>query len=92
MAIKTISLELDAYEKLKKQKRGKESFSSVVRRAEFPREHQTGAEVIERMKQLYKGDPNASDNAFEYWEKARKEDAANPRITPSKWDLAHTHV
>lgn len=33
MAIKTISLELDAYERLKRAKRGKESFSSVVRRA-----------------------------------------------------------
>jgi len=35
MPIKTISLELDAYEKLKRQKRGRESFSQVVRRAEF---------------------------------------------------------
>ena len=35
MATKTISLELDAYEKLKRAKRGSESFSEVVRRARF---------------------------------------------------------
>jgi len=36
MAIKTISLELDAYEKLRRAKRGpRDSFSSVVRRARF---------------------------------------------------------
>lgn len=35
MATKTISLELDAYEVLRKAKRGGESFSAVVRRAHF---------------------------------------------------------
>ena len=35
MAITTISLELDAYEKLRRAKRGGESFSAVVRRARF---------------------------------------------------------
>jgi hypothetical protein len=36
MAIKTISLELDAYEKLRRAKRGpRDSFSSVVRRARW---------------------------------------------------------
>jgi predicted CopG family antitoxin len=33
MAIKTISLELDVYEKLKRAKRGRESFSAVIQRA-----------------------------------------------------------
>ena len=35
MAIKTNTLELDAYERLKRATRGKESFSAVVRRAHF---------------------------------------------------------
>jgi hypothetical protein len=33
MATKTITLELDAYEKLRRAKRGGESFTEVVRRA-----------------------------------------------------------
>lgn len=35
MATKAITLELDAYEKLKRHKRGRESFSAVVRRARW---------------------------------------------------------
>ena len=35
MATKTITLELDAYEKLRTAKKAGESFSEVVRRAEF---------------------------------------------------------
>jgi phosphoribulokinase len=36
MATKTITLELDAYEKLRAAKKAGESFSAVVRRASFP--------------------------------------------------------
>ena len=50
MATKTISLELDAYEKLKAAKRGSESFSSVVRRAVIPGTTKSGAEVIAYLK------------------------------------------
>jgi len=46
MATKTITLELDAYEKLRAAKRGRESFSSVVRRAVIPGEAKSGSEVI----------------------------------------------
>lgn len=45
LAIKTISLELDAYEKLKAMKRPGESFSSVVRRAVFADAPASGAEL-----------------------------------------------
>ena len=50
MATKTISLELDAYEKLRAAKRGGESFSSVVRRAVIPGRARSGAEVIAYLK------------------------------------------
>lgn len=46
MATKTISLELDAYDKLRAAKRGRESFSSVVRRAVIPGKSRNGAEII----------------------------------------------
>lgn len=45
MATKTISLELDAYEKLKRAKKAGESFSQVVRRARFERGAVTGNEL-----------------------------------------------
>ncbi len=46
MATKTISLELDAYEKLAAAKRGRESFSSVVRRCLLPGAPRDGASVL----------------------------------------------
>jgi hypothetical protein len=48
MATKAISLELDAYERLRKARRTpSESFSSVVRRAIFPGTPCTAGEVLE---------------------------------------------
>lgn len=46
MPTKTITLELDAYEKLKAAKQGRESFSSVVRRCILPNAPKTGADLI----------------------------------------------
>lgn len=58
MATKTISLELDAYEKLKKEKRSpRESFSSVVRRARWIEQRHTGAEAIAMLRELSSADP-----------------------------------
>lgn len=60
MAIKTISLELDAYEKLKRAKRTpRESFSSVVRRGRFELDDKprTGKEILAHMQALRKAHP-----------------------------------
>ena len=87
MAIKTISLELDAYEKLRRAKRGKESFSAVVRRARFDSGEGTGECIINELKSLYGAKRKPVTNAvLDYWDKAEKEDLVHQRISPSKWD------
>lgn len=83
MAIKTISLELDAYERLKNAKRGKESFSSVVRRARFDAPKSTGAAILAETRALYGAKKGAPKKAFDYWERV---EAEAPRISPSEWD------
>jgi hypothetical protein len=51
MAIKTISLEIDAYEKLRQAKRSdRESFSSVVRRARWDDAAPTAGEILEGLR------------------------------------------
>ncbi len=50
MATRTITLELDAYEKLKAAKRGRESFSSVVRRCILPDGPKTGAALLDYLR------------------------------------------
>jgi predicted CopG family antitoxin len=57
MATKTITLELDAYERLRRAKRKpKESFSSVVRRARWD-ESIEAREVLGRLKELQSARP-----------------------------------
>ena len=86
MAIKTISLELDAYEKLKRAKRGKESFSAVVRRARFDAEESTGASILEETAALYAADKGVSGRTLDYWDRVEKESKSQPRISVSHWE------
>ncbi|MEK7409222.1 MAG: antitoxin VapB family protein [Acidobacteriota bacterium] len=58
MAIKTISLELDAYEKLRRAKRPpRESFSSVVRRARWEDQPPDARSLLEGLRVLVKEHP-----------------------------------
>ncbi len=83
MATKTISLELDAYEKLKNSRlHPKESFSSVVRRAEWENRLYTGRDVLELMKQRSEEGDFLSEEILNRLEAAQK----HPRRSPSRWE------
>ncbi len=60
MATKTISLELDAYEKLCQARRSaRESFSSVVRRAHWDQEKYQAKNVVLNLSQLFREHPES---------------------------------
>jgi hypothetical protein len=72
MATKTITLELDAYEKLKRAKRSeRESFSEVVRRARWDDAATTGPQILALLEDLRRMDPRSflSDDALDRIEK-----------------------
>ena len=50
MPSKTISLEVDAYERLKATRRTGESFSAVVRRITLPRPKAVAADLVKEIK------------------------------------------
>ena len=85
MAIKTISLELDAYERLKRAKRGKESFSAVVRRAHFDAAESTGAAILAATQALYDSRKGVVKKTLDYWALVEAEETDLPRISNSKW-------
>lgn len=85
MAIKTISLELDAYEKLKRAKRGSESFSAVVRRARFDAGASTGSSILEETAAHYHSGRGCTRKTLDYWDTVAREEATVPRVTPSQW-------
>ena len=86
MAIKTISLELDAYEKLRQAKRGNESFSSVVRRASFSGEDSTGENILNEMKALYRVKRGITKKNLDYWDRVTDKERDTPGISSSHWN------
>ena len=71
MATKTISLELDAYEKLRLAKRGGESYTEVVRRAVWVDAPATGADLRDYFR---KGGSGISEKYLDAVEEAAKHD------------------
>jgi hypothetical protein len=72
MPNKTITLEIDAYEKLRAAKRGGESFTEVVRRAVIPDAAPTGNTLREHYR---RGGGKVSDEYLDTVEQAASHDA-----------------
>lgn len=71
MATKTISIDLAAYERLSiARSHEKESFSKVIKRAEWPRSKTTGRDLLEVLDSL----PHASKEAIEELEQNQTHD------------------
>lgn len=83
MPNKTITLEIDAYEKLRAAKRGGESFTAVVRRAVIPDAASTGKTLREH---YLSGGGKVSDEYLDAVEKALSHDAnESPRTMRFSW-------
>ena len=85
MATKTISLELDAYERLVLAKRGRrDSFSAVVRRARWDDEPMTGGALLDIVREMIaKGESLLSEEDLDRLDAAQR----RPRRSPSKWKI-----
>lgn len=80
MATKTISLELDAYERLRRAKREGESFSAVVRRAKFGPADARGSSILAALNAL---PARALDEeAVRFWQESGGIERA---ASPSPW-------
>jgi hypothetical protein len=80
MATKTISLELDAYEKLRRAKKAGESFSAVVRRACFGPADTRGASILGALEGL--AVKAADHDALAGWEAGGVPERT---VSPSPW-------
>ena len=73
MASKTISLSVEAYERLRRARRAQgESFSQVVMRARWPEASITAGELLERLRD---GGPCLEENELDRIEEANRADA-----------------
>ena len=83
MATKTITLELDAYEKLKKAKRtSRESFSTVVRRAIFPDEPTTAGDLLDTIRErMQRGSIRLSLDTLDAMDTTQE----HPRTSDCEW-------
>ena len=72
MATKTISVDIEAYERLRRARlHASESFSKVIKRAQWDRGLRTGAEFLAAMDGL----PLMSENSLDGLEQAQVEDS-----------------
>lgn len=73
MATKTISIDVEAYERLNRARKSPdESFSRVIKRAQWPEERpRTAAALLEAFEDL----PLMDDEALDYLDAAQREEA-----------------
>lgn len=81
MATKTISLEMDAYERLRRAKREGESFSGVVRRARFGPADARGSSILSAMRELAVRE--SDQEAARLWEQSGMSERT---ASPSAWE------
>jgi len=81
MATKTISLELDAYERLRRAKREGESFSGVVRRARFGPADASGSSILAAFGEMVVS--NSDEVAARRWDEVGQGERTT---SPSTWE------
>jgi predicted CopG family antitoxin len=80
MATKTITIELDVYDRLVAQKRtSRDSFSQVLRRAHWDRPRGLGSEILAS---LESDGPLLDDGILDEIERLK----GSAEVAPSKWD------